>query len=169
MEVSKILVRIHFTTIREGQKRSKLNHKYRYTAGGSVRKKTTIMKLCLISISLVLSHLQSVLGFGRLNPPPHSLTLSPTQLQSRSSVDFCNQIDFSAQVEELAHLLSDVEADLDRVHDLTEQLHELEHEDPWLATATDEQVLVEAQRAILTLQSFERLLRQERSQLQEEV
>ena len=122
----------------------------------------------IIAILLLAS---GAFGFGLLpwrssSSSPHCLKPSPfTQMQYRSSVDYGNQIDYASDIDELSGLMARISKYLGRVEDLMDQLQELERHDPLLATITDEHVLVQARHAISTLQTFERLLREERRYL----
>ena len=62
---------------------------------------------------------------------------SSTSLQSRSSVDFCNEIDYSACIEEMAQLLDESRDKLERIKELADTIKTLEREDITLADLGD--------------------------------
>eukprot|EP00562_Extubocellulus_spinifer_P016666 CAMPEP_0178559372 /NCGR_PEP_ID=MMETSP0697-20121206/10909_1 /TAXON_ID=265572 /ORGANISM="Extubocellulus spinifer, Strain CCMP396" /LENGTH=218 /DNA_ID=CAMNT_0020192539 /DNA_START=19 /DNA_END=675 /DNA_ORIENTATION=- len=66
-----------------------------------------------------------------------SVTSSSTSLHSRSSVDFCNEIDYSACIDEMAQLLDETKDKLARIKELADNIKTLEREDITLADLGD--------------------------------
>ena len=47
-------------------------------------------------------------------------------LRSRSSVDYCNELDYKTQIEEMSRLLAESKENLARIKELTENIKDLE-------------------------------------------
>lgn len=97
--------------------------------------------MTIVNTFVLFAVVSSVTAFAPVSPLASRAgaisATSSTSLHSRSSVDFCNEIDYSACIDEMAQLLDETKDKLARIKELADSIKTLEREDITLADLGD--------------------------------